>query len=129
MTLRYPTVRLFVLNQLMSNSLTCGRAFVEGAYEFGLVSRGCLDPWLAEQKENGQCLLLPVARKTLEQFFTDERRADLESAWSAFIDQFEQHKSTKNAMRTGSTCKMNEPDCDWLAPMALDLMVQQMSRY
>lgn len=159
MPLKYPTVRLFMFNKLKGQEISCTGACVEAAYEFGIIRSGSLDAWLErDKKDSSSCGTMEACRKILEQFFEENDLDDskpvktgngsgrlgpgsagagcgpvsherMETAWTDFLSDISRYSNGMEKKESCSICSRSGTDSPIVAPIVIDLLLQQISRY
>ncbi|MCA9802030.1 MAG: hypothetical protein KC777_08595 [Cyanobacteria bacterium HKST-UBA02] len=132
MDLKYPLARLYVYNQLNSESGSCARAMVGAAYDSGLVTEGSLDGFVEELERGsghkGGCSALLAARhlaeKRLEESHGKDAQSVADSIASQVSDEIDRYKAERRQV-----CEKPSPDgCSEMAPVIFDFLLQILNK-
>ncbi len=135
MRLEFPHVRLFLADRLMAGDGDCVDVMLEGAYNFGVLDDGALSG-ASFANAGGVCKSLSAARKILEHYvsadgsFGDKREQDrlTERIWKDLLRDLETYRSVENIDHCCDGESGEASECDQLAPVVFDLMLQQIRR-
>jgi len=130
--MQYPNARLFIHSLLSDNRVSGSQAIVQGAYEFGLVPDGSIQPVV----EGGglPCRCMDALKNVLIKYFEERQKHspapfyDLKEIWSAVEKDADTYieKSIGSEQCAGIAQVLN---CKKLAPALFDILLQQIRRY
>lgn len=137
MVLKYPLARLTVLYQLHGQNRSCEEAMINAAYEGGLISPGSLKNKMQQGK--GSCGAIHTARKIAHQKMVElhgEDKNKIDNLTETIIHQIEEDaisylRSREKNIEKSYNCQeeKNKLICGNLAPVILDLLIQQLRQH
>ena len=126
--LKFPNVRLHLQNLVVKNNLTGAEAIARTAFDFGLIGQEAASEVIASQ-DGSQCMT--ASRAVLKKYFETKEplhnleQTELDIVWQA-VERGLEHIQPPTHDCQGRGRSSN---CQKVAPLVFDLMLQQIHRY